>query len=96
MSARQICNAALPLKPLIHKTLLPTLIIHVSVCVACAPARGRTRCSGTTRRGKGGRARVDITRAPNAATHVHMHVFQALLHRYTYTALDVYYLYTRQ
>lgn len=41
MSAQQICNAALPLRPLIHKTLLPTLIIlpcvrvmAVCVCVA--------------------------------------------------------------
>lgn len=33
MSARRICNAALPLRPLIHKTLLPTPIIPPLVCV---------------------------------------------------------------
>lgn len=51
MSARRICNAALPLRPLIHKTLLPTPIIPPFVCVlvyarlcwTCPRARGATR-----------------------------------------------------
>lgn len=59
MSARRICNAALPLRPLIHKTLLPTPIIPALVCVlvyarlcrVCPRARARPRGEG--RRGEG-------------------------------------------
>lgn len=69
MSARQICNAALPLKPLIHKTLLPTLIIHVSsVCMCVRPRVGARMCVHARARGKERRGweRADSTRAPNA------------------------------
>lgn len=52
MSARQICNAALPLKPLIHKTLL-SMLIHVSVCMSVRP-RGYSGEKGKEREGEGG------------------------------------------
>lgn len=53
VGARQICNAALPLKPLIHKTLLPTLIIHVSSVHVCAETpRGKRGREGEGRKAR--------------------------------------------
>jgi len=67
VSARQICNAALPLRPLIHKTLLPTMIAsRVYVCVLRRCARACMRACV--------RVRVRVctcvrVRAWNAAAH---------------------------
>lgn len=49
MPARRICNAALPLRPLIHKTLLPMpirppfvcVLVYARLCRMC-PRRART------------------------------------------------------
>lgn len=55
VSARRICNAALPLRPLIHKTLLPTPIIPPFVCVLVYARLcwtcPRARAGGATRGG---------------------------------------------